>query len=131
MNFGDLRVHHIGCLVTNIEQAIKLYGNLGYKKKSFYYDSIRKIKYAFLSGEIVLELVCPDENSAYKKLYEKYSTGPYHICYATSTFDQTCNKMRKLHFLKIGNIEVAKEGCNNRMCFFYNTQLGLIEIYEI
>lgn len=129
----DLKIHHVGCVVQNIEESIALYRNsLGFKKCSeVIYVSSQQVKVCFINigNNTFIELIEPlDVNSAIAKLLKKKHSY-YHIGYLAENFTETIEELvnKGSHIITTFN----SEAFNNKMCaFLYTEEMHMIEIIE-
>ena len=128
-----ISIHHMGFLVRNIEEAKIKFKALGYiEETNKKYVSSRKQYTLFmkhLSNNERIELIeVEDETSVAYGILKKSGGGIYHICYEVDDFYGMISKIRKEGFIPITKEE---EGLNNqKIQFFYNIQVGIIEIAE-
>ena len=83
MNLADLKVHHIGYLVKNIDKSKALFSLLGYNlEQNNVYDEFRDIDICFMIKDgYRVELVSPrKQTSIVGELRKKIGNSPYHIC---------------------------------------------------
>lgn len=130
-----MEVHHIGCLVENIESAIDNY-NLQFDERleqsEIYNISSQKVKVCFLSlhGQLNIEFVEPyEENKSLQKMLKK-GVNFYHIGYIVSAFDKKLNDLQEKGFRALGQPFHSEAFANKRCIFLYNDQLHLIELIE-
>ncbi len=129
----DLKIHHVGCVVQNIEESIALYKNsLGFKDCSeVIYVSSQQVNVCFVNvgNNTFMELIEPlDEKSAIAKLLKKKHSY-YHIGYLSENFTETLEKLvnKGCHIITIFN----SEAFNNKQCaFLYTEEMHMIEIIE-
>lgn len=127
------RFHHIGIAVKNIDNTARIYINAGYCKTETVYDPIQHVNICFLSkqGMPVIELLEPiDESSPVFKTIEKNGVTPYHHCYEVDDISIAIKDLRKLKFIQLGNPVEACAINNRKVAFFFNQDIGLIEIVE-
>lgn len=130
----NLKIHHIGCVVENIEQSISIYKNtLGFKECSkTTYVSSQDVNVCFVKiGEnTYMELIEPlNETSAIAKLLKKKQSY-YHIGYLTESFSKTLEDLtnKGLHIITT----FKSEAFNNKQCaFLYTEEMHMIEIIEV
>ena len=132
-----MRIHHIGYLVENIENAAGEFEKLGFTKiGEIVEDLSREIYILFLNntGQTV-ELIQPvNETSAIYGLREKYRNSPYHICYETGDLQDKIEEMvksgRGYMLIQPPQPAPAIQGCPN-VAFLMNRHIGMIELVEI
>lgn len=128
-----MRIHHIGYLVENIEEAIQVFAALGYFKLSeVIEDEDRKIFICFLKNEeMVVELVsAEDEASVISGMHKKLGNMPYHICYEADNIETAVRMYRKQGFIMVQPPAPAAALNNRRVAFLFNKYIGLIELVE-
>lgn len=97
----NLRIHHLGIKVKNLEKCITLYEKMGYKKESeIVTDEIQNNRIVFMrSGDYfqMLELIEPlnDHSSIWN-----FQDGYHHICYEA----EGPNFLEEFQALKIGKL---------------------------
>ena len=126
------KVHHIGCLVADIEQA-----KLSYKN-SLKFEIIsdtcviaaQKVKVCFISiGEnIFLELIEPMEASSLEKMMNK-GVSYYHIAYSVADIDSAIESLVEQNYFHI-NTFCSEAFKNNKCAFLYSPERHLIELVE-
>lgn len=129
----DLKFHHIGYAVKNIDQTSAFYLKQGWKITQQVIDPIQNTKIAFLSKEDfpLIELVAPiDEQSPVVKTLGKVGVCPYHICYSVDDIEQTILELRKDKFIVLFQPVKAVALNNKLICYLYNTNVGLLELVE-
>lgn len=130
----DLKIHHIGYLVKNIDKAIEKFKQLGFKCVSeTTCDEIRYIHICFMEKDgYVIELVSPyDSNSVVSKLMKQYKNSPYHICYLTDKFEETCIALQTGGgYVMVNNPLPAPALEGKRVVFLISHISGMIELLE-
>lgn len=129
----DLKIHHIGYLVKNIDKAIEKFNQLGFKRISeTTCDEIRHIHICFMEKDgYVIELVSPyDSNSVVSKLMKQYKNSPYHICYLTNKFEETCTALQTVGYVMLDNPLPAPALEGKRVVFLISHISGMIELLE-
>ena len=89
-------IHHIGIVVRDLDQALKLYEGIYGIEPSLVYESPgAKSKIAFFPvGECRVELIQPlDDDSAAGKFLRKRGEGIHHIAFAVKDIDKCLNKL--------------------------------------
>ena len=131
-----MKIHHIGYLVENIENAAKEFERLGFSKiGEIVTDVSREIYILFLdnAGQIV-ELIQPvGKTSPLYGLRKKFHNAPIHICYQTNDLQDEINNV-----LNIGGYALiqppqpapAIPGCPN-VAFMMNRHIGIVEFVEL
>jgi catechol 2,3-dioxygenase-like lactoylglutathione lyase family enzyme len=130
----NLVVHHIGCVVSSIEESLETYkSTLGFSNCSeVFFVSSQAVKVCFLEigRGTYLELVEPmDQNSAVAKLLKKRHSY-YHVGYKTSNFKKDVNDLERKGAKLITRFK--SEAFNNKECaFYYTEELHMIELIEV
>ena len=129
-----LHVHHIGYLIKNIERARDAFSTLGFQvEQDVVYDHDRDIDILFMKNaeEYRIELVMPkSDSSVVSRMAKTYKNTPYHICYASDSFDQDIEFLNRSGFTQIGNPAPAPALGNCQVCFFMSSHVGLVEIAD-
>ena len=130
---NNISIHHMGFLVKNIEEAKLKFEYLGYMEEiPKKYIPERKQYTLFMrhcSNNEKIELIeIEDETSVAYGILKKSGVGIYHICYEVEDFYSFVADLRKQGFIPITKEEQGLE--NQKIQFFYNTQVGIIEVAE-
>jgi methylmalonyl-CoA/ethylmalonyl-CoA epimerase len=131
---GELKLSHIGVAVIDIARSREIYQKLGYMVSEIVYDSIQMVNICFAKNNSSpdIELIQPmSTKSPVSRVLQKNGTTPYHLCYSTGNMGKTILQLRELKFLVIGPIVQAIALNNQKICFLYNRDYGLIELVEI
>ena len=129
----QLKVHHIGYLVRNIEKAKKVFLGFEYEVVSeCVHDSFRGIDIIFLEKDgYMIELVSPtDDTSDVASLKKKIGNSPYHICYEVNDLPKMIDMLQKERFVLVHEPHNAVAISNRRVAFLMHGQIGLIELVE-
>lgn len=130
---NKLRVHHIGYLIENMNAAIDAFEKLGYHiSQNVIYDSLRKIDICFMkNNETYIELVMPREDcNLFKTLKKRIGNAPYHICYSCDDYEKDSAQLLENGWIQIHPLNVAVAINNQRVAFFYHSDVGMIELIE-
>lgn len=65
------------------------------------------------------------------KILDKVGVSPYHTCYQVSDIDDAIRKLKKMRFMPLSKPVIACALDDNKICFLYNKDVGLIELVEI
>lgn len=129
-----MKVHHIGYLIKDIENAIKEFQNLGYKIYSeTSYDTYRDIDICFMKKDgYLVELISPkSEKSVVYNLLKKIGNSPYHICYTSENIEQDVAELRERGYIVMGELCPAPcIGQDASVIFLYNNFIGIIELLK-
>lgn len=126
-------LHHVGCLVDNIEQALMDYLILfpEGKQSDIYHITDQKVKVCFLevSNSVYIEFVeSTDPESTLVKMKKK-GTNFYHVGIYVNNFDEELLRLEAQGYRKIN--EFHSEAFHGKRCsFLYNNELHLIELIE-
>ena len=131
-----MKLHHVGCLVKSMDQAVNLLTGGGTLKYSIVsgpvFDPYRKINICFLenNGTVVelIESASPDSSVA--GLLKRYGAAPYHICYEVSDIEQAVEELRAKRFVVSSAPMQAPALDGKRVAFLFHAQIGLIELLE-
>lgn len=130
---STMRFHHIGIACFDIEVTAKYYTDAGYTMTDQVMDPIQNINISFLTkeGMPTLELLSPvDTQSPVCKILEKVGVSPYHVCYAVDDIAAAINALKKKKFIPLSHpVEACAMG-NEKICFLFNKETGLIELVE-
>lgn len=130
----DLKFHHIGVAVYDIEETSISYRLLGFSCSDIILDSKQNVKIAWLKkeGSPLIELVAPiDEKSPVVTTLAKNGVGPYHVCYSVSDMNVTIQNLRHEKFIQVSKRSSAPAIEGKDVVFMYNKTVGLIEIVEL
>ena len=92
---NPLRIDHIGIAVTNMDEAIKVYEDLGFKVTSTEVVEEQKVKVAFLPcGDSEIELLeSTDPEGPIAKFIEKKGQGIQHIAIRVENVEDAIAEM--------------------------------------
>lgn len=141
-----MKVHHLGYLVENMDNAIKEFQELGYSiQQEKLYDPLRRVFLCFLENNgLLVELVSPAEGcKLFSKLQKRIGNAPYHICYTppdrpkhpknnddSSYFSYLADFFQNKGFLMVQPPEPAIAFNGKKVSFFMSEAIGLIEVLE-
>ena len=129
----DFGFHHIGIAVYDIDATAEYFLEAGYEKTETVVDPIQNVRICFLKkeGMPMLELVAPvDDASPVVKTLAKGGVSPYHSCYRVRDIDDAVARLKKKRFILLGKPVEACAINNKKVCFMYNSKVGLIELVE-
>lgn len=129
----SFKFHHIGVAVKSIEDTSAIYVAGGYSKTIVTFDPIQNVNICWLQkdGMPLVELLEPvDEASPVFKTLEKMGVTPYHTCYIVDNLEGAVGALRKQHYVMVSKPEVAVAINGSRVAFFFNKNVGLIELVE-
>ena len=131
-----MKVHHIGYLVRNIDEARKDFQKLGWQNSApCIFDELRKISIQFMNnpenGGCLIELIEPAEDcSIFSKRLKNISPIPYHICYECENLEEKISELVANDFIVIREPQIAPAIDNRRVAFLYSGAIGQIELVE-
>ncbi|MCL1874655.1 MAG: VOC family protein [Synergistaceae bacterium] len=132
-----MKIHHIGYLVDNIENAAREFERLGFSRRGeTVEDTSREVYILFLyNAEQAVELIQPvGETSPVYGLRKKYRNSPYHICYETDDLQREIETMTNINrgyvLIQPPKPAPAIPGCPN-VAFLMNSHIGIIELVEM
>jgi len=129
----ELKVHHIGYAVPSIETAIGEFESLGWSVSSEVTgDAERKVRIVFMKlDNTCIELVAPTaDDSPVKKLLQKGSGEPYHICYQVEDVDACVAELKVKRFVLTKKPSPAPAIGGKRVAFLFAKNVGVIELVE-
>jgi methylmalonyl-CoA epimerase len=131
---ADLKFHHVGCAVRDIEKAVEFYcGTLGCKRLTPPVSvPSQKVNVCFieLGTGALLELVEGVEPaSPVAQLIEKTGGGPYHLCFEVPDLDAAIKALRKKRCFPLTRFEQHVEGLS-RFAFLLTPDRHLFELCE-
>lgn len=136
----NLRPHHLGVAVADMDRAIELYRSLlGLRLLDGPYDDpIQRVRVCFLGTgqgrDAVIELISPvpgepPEQSPIHQ-YLKKELGAYHICYEVREIEQTIAEMRSKGCLVVSQPVPAVAFSGRRIAWLFLPTRHLIELVE-
>ncbi len=130
-NEMELRVHHIGCIVKDLDKAVELHESMGYEVAWKTKDPYQGIDVVFMKlEETLVELIVPlGENSVIER-YASKSLGPYHLAYCSEKYEEDKESFRKKHFIPITEEMEGFSGHDARFIFYYSKNIGIVELIE-
>lgn len=129
----SLKFNHIGIAVFSIDKTAKVYLSLGYKKSETVFDPIQNVNICFLEKDNLpmIELVEPvDENSPVNETLKKNGVTPYHCCYEVDDIEVAAGELQNERFIPTCKAVKAIAFGNKMVQFFYNKNVGLVELVE-
>lgn len=125
--------HHIGVAVKDIEATAQMYVWGGYFYSKTIYDPIQNVNICWLTkyGSPTVELLAPvDDSSPVCKILEKNGVTPYHICYIVPSIEEAAKELRAQRYVMVSKPAEAVAFKGSRVAFFFNKNIGLIELVE-
>lgn len=127
-----MRVHHVGYLVKDMNEAKKEFIKLGYNDNVVTRDDYRGIDICFMdNGGYCVELISPfRDDSMVSGLIKKYKNSPYHLCYITENIDTEIEKLAADGYVLMQEAKEAVAIEGKRVAFLMNSAIGIIELVE-
>ena len=133
MSKNNFKLDHFGIVTNDIEESKKAYSVLGFSASDTVIEDIQQVKICFLKNDdgIVLELVEPlNEQSSVNKMLEKNGVSPYHTCYEVEDMDEGYEYLVNNGFIPLFIPGESPAMDNRRICYFYNSKSGFVELVE-
>ena len=130
---NEMKIHHIGYLVKNIEMGIALFREMEYDlEKDIIFDEFRDVDICFLKKDgYRVELVSPrSKHSVVGELRKKIGNSPYHICYEVEDIEESIADFEKKKFVIWEEPHKAPAIDGNRVAFMMNAYIGMVELLE-
>jgi methylmalonyl-CoA/ethylmalonyl-CoA epimerase len=125
--------HHLGLATKSLERAAKTLQAMGYETGGPVYVPAQDVTVCFASrpGHPTIEIIEPgSEKSPVRNILDKGGSGPYHLCYRVPDLSAACTWLEANRFQAIGPAFISNALDDQRTCFFYHNNLGLVEITE-
>ena len=131
----ELKFHHVGVGVLDMEGAIRTYEVLGHRLVRLVDDPGINIRVAFLatpSSGPWIELLAPlnSRGPLDSLIKRKLLPSPYHTCYAVDGIELAGTQLRDEGFMQLGATCEAVAFDGARVAFHYHDVVGLIELVE-
>lgn len=130
---SNFRFHHIGVAVKSIEATAAVYVAGGYLQSVTTFDPIQNVNICWLEKENMplIELLEPvNESSPVSKTLEKNGVTPYHICYIVDNLEEATAELRRMRYVQVSKPAEAVAINNCRVAFYFNKNVGVIELVE-
>ena len=144
LNLG--KAFQIGCIVKDLETAIKNYENVFgigpfmkgmvipekvvYKGHSL--DNTPSfVASAQLSPELSIELIPVDSSEFYQEYFKKHGEGLQHIGFMSDDFDGARQRAEKLNIPELFSIELSAEGIGHVRGVYFDTRPHTGVIFEV
>lgn len=119
--------------VFSIEKTAKFYTDAGYEQTPTVFDPIQNVNICFLTKANMptVELLEPvDADSPVNQCLRKNGVAPYHTCYEARDLAQAAAELQQKRIFPLGDAAVAVAFGGKKVQFFYNKNIGLIEIVQ-
>ena len=136
MSAGQLKIHHLGIAVADMDAALAVYQNgLGFVLDSEMFDDpIQRVQVCFLKTKcndgFLIELVKPLGATSPVNGYLSKGIGAYHICYEVDEIDKTLAELRSQKCLPLGAPVPAVAFGGRRIAWCVTPTKHLIELVE-
>ena len=94
-----MKFHHVGIVVNNIADNVKIIENILQSKKTSipFHDKIQKVNVTFLDlGNFYIELIEPNQTETpVTNFLEKHGSGIHHLGFEVEDIEKETNELRK------------------------------------
>lgn len=128
-----MKFHHIGVATRDLNNSIKSYQSLGFKAGEKIFDSIQQVTICFMekADHPLIELIEPaNEKSPVNRILDSVGTSPYHFCYYSDNLTDDISLLKSQKFIIVVKPVEAVAFGNDKICFCYNKDFGLMELIE-
>lgn len=130
---NNLKLHHIGYVVTDIKNTAKEFELLGFSVGEILYDQKLTVELCYLEKQCStpVELVSQhNRESLEQQLFDKNGVMPYHLCFECSDIFATVKDLESNGYKRLFDpVEVAALG-DKKICYLYKKEIGYIELVE-
>jgi methylmalonyl-CoA/ethylmalonyl-CoA epimerase len=134
----EFRFHHVGLAVRAINEAALALTVFGLRPDSALPDVVdpeMHVRLRFLRAgpdQPVVELVEGlKEGSPVADILARNGPMPYHLCFAVTSLADAATELRR-HGYRPSSGRIQATGFGGKLIqFFYNTQIGLVELVEL
>jgi len=131
-----MKLHHIGKVVPDLQQALKYYENMfGLKSMGqAVVDPIQKVEVVFVElgfGEdLTIELIRPVDESSPVYEFLKNGGGLHHLCFEVEDVEKSIETLSKKGTIVLGK-PVPGKGHDDRLtAWLYTSEKELLELIE-
>jgi len=129
-----LKLHHVGIVVTQIDESRALYEFLGYQPRTpIIHDPIQTAYVQFLrlaDADHYIELVAPDGPNSLLSSAAAKRLPLNHLCYATPDILQTCNSLEADRWRLVSEPILSVAFAPRKIAWLINPTRLLIELVE-
>ncbi|WP_418894066.1 VOC family protein [Limibacterium fermenti] len=129
-----MKTHHYGLATQSLEKSLLEFKKLGYEKiGDVIFDPLQGVNLLFIKNENdhLIEFVQPvNDKNPVSQIIKKNGTSLYHICYEIDNFEEKIRELKKQRFIQVIQPIPAIAFDNRKICFLYNSSIGLIELLE-
>jgi methylmalonyl-CoA/ethylmalonyl-CoA epimerase len=131
----DLRLHHVGIVVENIDRAAAEYAiRYGYECRTGAIHDPRQqahVQFLALPGDAAyLEMVAPDGPDSKLTGALAKGGGLHHLCYSTADIEATCTALRRSGMTLVRHPVPAVAFNGRRIAWLMGRDRHLIELVE-
>lgn len=121
-----MKIHHIGIIVEDLEQSIKIYMALGYTILSdVTEDSIQHLKICFIKSEDKSQIIELIKSNGEDSSIHNFKPGYHHICYDVSGHDDFIRNFKMLNVGKIFTVPIIAPALQGRKVVFACLRNGM------
>jgi methylmalonyl-CoA/ethylmalonyl-CoA epimerase len=133
MNLTDLRLHHVGLLVADLERSAEaLVCQFGYRREGEpVIDQAQTARVCFLwqpGQSHWLELITPHGSPSKLDRALLRGPGPHHLAYETVDLDATLARLRGQGYLPLGPPQPGAAFGGRRVAWLFGPPAGLTEL---
>lgn len=133
MSTTNLRLHHVGVLVADLERSVERFvRQFGFQQESdLIVDTIQTARVCFLrqpGQSHWLELVTPHGDSSKLEGALRRGPGPHHLAYETPDLDRAMADLRAQGLMPLGRPEPGAAFGGRLIAWFYGPEVGLTEL---
>ena len=124
------RFEHMGYVTDDIAKTAGTFRLLGYMAGQIVDDDTQRTRICFLrkEGEPNIELVEPFEDNKTMQKMLKRGVTPYHTCYEVDDIMTAYEEMVDQDFTPLFKPVAAPAFDNRLICYFWKSEVGLIEL---
>ncbi|HYA18250.1 MAG TPA: VOC family protein [Bryobacteraceae bacterium] len=130
----DLKLHHVGIVVKDIEHSVQTYLAMGYElRTAVIHDPVQTAFVQFLRiarDSAYIELVSPDGPGSKLANALQKGGGLNHLCYAIPDIEAGCAWLRERGFMAIADPVPAVAFGGRRVAWFRGPDRLLVELVE-
>lgn len=128
----NCQLDHIGYITNDIKETAKSFFFLGYKAEATINDNTQRTMICILKkkGSTDIELVQPYEDNKTMQKMLKHGVSPYHTCYKVDDIIAAYEEMLDNEFTPLFKPVMAPAFNNRKICYFWKSDIGLIELVE-
>lgn len=132
---APLRLHHVGYVVANIEQAMPAFVRslAASWDERVIHDPLQKVKVAFLTtraGDPQIELVEPAEDGSPVMRFLQQGGGLHHVCYEVADLEEQLREFRARRAVIAKRPKPAVAFGGRRIAWVLTAEKLLVELLE-